>query len=444
MSQIPIGTIIKCAYTYLLILSFHSGGFALSMSSSTTSASGGTATATCSSNSYLGLDIAKLRRDIAAGRVHQLLDFLSEGEVSALLEQAGKLREGGAFAASGLSNTNRGKDQNFGEADRTVCPLPWWKDSIIGNHEAAGDVNGGQSMEGDEGGSESAAAQSRIVVSQKLQDLRALLSKELNRPTMANSDAETMAHECYFSRSTEGSTLARHMDERHEETKGSRGWLLPSRRSVSWLIYLSEPDWDLARNGGALRSFPQRAVKTNLAEVEVGSHSGNLQVGWLVVEKEGLSESIPVFLDSWHKVVTESGETEPHCILYVVSDQTNELEYITQPWLSERLQGMSISDFLKIIAETESRLYSQTNLFVDENLARDFRLLEDRTLWEAGEKPSGSEVVDIPPLRGSLVMFDSVSTPHEVGLVKEGTRTALAGWFHEATQTFPDGFYDEN
>ena len=28
-------------------------------------------------------------------------------------------------------------------------------------------------------------------------------------------------------------------------------------------------------------------------------------------------------------------------------------------------------------------------------------------------------------------MFDPVSTPHEVGLVKKGTRAALAGWFLE-------------
>jgi hypothetical protein len=64
---------------------------------------------------------------------------------------------------------------------------------------------------------------------------------------------------------------------------------------------------------------------------------------------------------------------------------------------------------------------------IDENYASDFRLLEDRSLWEAGGKPDGSKIVDIPPLRDNLIMFDSVSTPHEVGLVKEGTSTALAG-----------------
>ena len=425
-----------------LILCFSSsGGFAIALSAtSKPSDSVGTATDnTCSTGNsnydYLGLDIPQLKRDIAAGRVHQHLNFLTEAEVTALLEQADILREGGAFAASGLSNTNKGNDQNFGKEDRTVSPLPWWKDSIANNHEAAaGEANNGEQQK--------SAAQLRIGVSRKLQDLRALLSEELNRPTMAGSNTETMAHECYFSRSTGGSTLARHMDERHEETKGSRGWLLPSRRSVSWLIYLSDPNWDLERNGGALRSFPQERVNTKSGVVEVGCHDGDLQVGWLLGEDES-SGSAPVFLDSWYKDVAESGEVEPHCILYTVSDETNEVEYITQPWLSEHLQGLSVSDFLKIIADAESKADPETNLFVENRFARDFRLLEDRSVWEAGEKPDGSEIVDIPPIRGSLVMFDSVSIPHEVGLVKKGTRTALAGWFHEATQTFPEGFYGE-
>jgi hypothetical protein len=40
-----------------------------------------------------------------------------------------------------------------------------------------------------------------------------------------------------------GASLARHVDEHHEEAKGSGGWALPSRRSVSWLVYLNALDW---------------------------------------------------------------------------------------------------------------------------------------------------------------------------------------------------------
>ena len=40
-----------------------------------------------------------------------------------------------------------------------------------------------------------------------------------------------------------GAKLGRHLDEHHEETKGAQGWLPPTRRSVTWLVYLND-DWD--------------------------------------------------------------------------------------------------------------------------------------------------------------------------------------------------------
>jgi len=46
------------------------------------------------------------------------------------------------------------------------------------------------------------------------------------------------------------------------------------------------------------------------------------------------------------------------------------------------------------------------------------------------------------PVRGTLVAFDSVSLPHEVMEVTAGNgrvRAAIAGWFHEETQGFPEG-----
>ncbi len=32
-----------------------------------------------------------------------------------------------------------------------------------------------------------------------------------------------------------GARLGRHLDEHNEETKGTKGWIRPSRRSVRWL-----------------------------------------------------------------------------------------------------------------------------------------------------------------------------------------------------------------
>jgi hypothetical protein len=52
----------------------------------------------------------------------------------------------------------------------------------------------------------------------------------------------------------------------------------------------------------------------------------------------------------------------------------------------------------------------------------------------------GIEIIDVVPYAGTLVMFDSVVVPHEVMEVKSGQRLAVAGWFHEDQQTFPDWY----
>eukprot|EP00566_Odontella_aurita_P010160 CAMPEP_0113533124 /NCGR_PEP_ID=MMETSP0015_2-20120614/4429_1 /TAXON_ID=2838 /ORGANISM="Odontella" /LENGTH=432 /DNA_ID=CAMNT_0000432139 /DNA_START=131 /DNA_END=1429 /DNA_ORIENTATION=+ /assembly_acc=CAM_ASM_000160 len=380
-----------------------------------------------------GLDIDRLRNTIASGRVYQQRGFFTEGQVEALLSEVDDLRASGALQPSGLSNTNKGSKQNFGKVDREVCPVPWWKESLSGEaREIAIDL--------------SPEEKERVAVRAKLRDLRSSLSSLLERNTMVDPG---LAHECYYSRSTKGAFLDRHMDERHEETKGSRGWLLPSRRSISWLVYLSDPDWDEDINGGQLRTFPQAKFNGyNPGKLEAGSHNGNLQVGWLLRQQ---GATVPVYLDSWFKTRSvATGDVEPHCILYIVDEKSySSVEYITRPWVNDLVQGGTAADFLKVRAKLDENEYQKCEraesdgcLFVKKEFASSFRLLEDRESWSNGNNPDDSVIEDIVPFRGSLVMFDSVSVPHEVSLVKAGTRTALAGWFHEETQAFPEDFYD--
>ena len=91
---------------------------------------------------------------------------------------------------------------------------------------------------------------------------------------------------------------------------GKKGWSTPSRRSISWLLYLCEPGWDVAVNGGALRSFPQHLPVIGAT----GANDGDLQIGWLKVTdknnstKDGPRVNIsvvdavkPVFLDCWRR-----------------------------------------------------------------------------------------------------------------------------------------------
>jgi len=231
------------------------------------------------------------------------------------------------------------------------------------------------------------------------------------------------------------------MDERHEETKGPRGWLLPSRRSLSWLIYLSETDdgseWDSERNGGLLRSFPQPSTTLDRAS-DCGSHSGNLQVGWLLSEG---SKSRPVYLDSWYDHLSPfSGSVEPHCILYTTrGSKEDDIEYITAPWSIDALAGGNVATFMQNRARLESSQDTGESLFLNAQYASQFNLLEDRESWSIGDVPRGSIVEDYLPTRGTLVVFDSVLLPHEVTAVVEGRRKALAGWFHESTQPLGGG-----
>jgi hypothetical protein len=261
------------------------------------------------------------------------------------------------------------------------------------------------------------------------------------------------------------------MDERHEEFKGPRGWLLPSRRSLSWLIYLSEGEevevgnetkcdnsnapWDAHLNGGMLRTFPQRCFRPSSDigwenTADIGSHNGNLQVGWLLAtpidnsnegDLRGNLFTHPVFLDCWYQQMNPySGDMEPHSVLYVVyksnveGNDGHHINYITVPWMSDAVGGNTM-EFLHHRALMESSPdHSSERLFVDPNYASQFRLLEDRDAWDQGNNPDGSVVEDILPKRGRLVVFDSVTLPHEVTPVMKGFRSALAGWFHEGTQ----------
>ena len=52
-----------------------------------------------------------------------------------------------------------------------------------------------------------------------------------------------------------------------------------------------------------------------------------------------------------------------------------------------------------------------------------------------GESPSmDEELEDVDPRGGTLVLFDSVSLPHEVLATKNSERWSCSGWFHEDQQ----------
>ena len=66
-----------------------------------------------------------------------------------------------------------------------------------------------------------------------------------------------------------------------------QGWLPPTRRSVTWLVYLND-DWDAAAEGGKLRTFPRETP----SDAPVGADAGNLQVGLAIVSRAVASRAI--------------------------------------------------------------------------------------------------------------------------------------------------------
>ena len=103
---------------------------------------------------------------------------------------------------------------------------------------------------------------------------------------------------------------------------------------------------------------------------------------------------------------------------------------------------MAVTDFLQACVKADADSSQPSNyfcFFISSTITIQFFLLEDCSAWEAGSDPEGAVATHTVPLRSLLVMFDSLSSVHQVEVVKQGTRIALAGWFHEVTQPFPGG-----
>ena len=213
------------------------------------------------------LNLDKLHR----GSVVVVRDWLPAELLRDLRADATSLLEAGAFTSSGLSNTAKGgrDGQGFGDQDRSVCAVT---PDLEGNRAA------------------------RAEFAALLEDVRQAL---------IGAGWPVVCAEQYYSVSGTGATLPRHMDERHEELKGARGWVSSYRRSTSWLCYLCEPGWDEegeAGAGGALRAFVREGAAGSSA---CGAHEQNLQVGWL---EEG-AQHTPVYLDCF--VPVESSAFDP-------------------------------------------------------------------------------------------------------------------------------------
>jgi hypothetical protein len=354
--------------------------------------------------------------EIRQGKIYVQHDFLSSDEVMKLRKDIKQLLnyKSNPFHRSGLSNRVEGDQNIFDQTDRLTCTIhPYlWK--------------GDQQY-----------SFMRSLVEDKLETLKHELQLSTSYPGC--KEPEYNLAEMYYSVSPTGSSLPKHQDDRHEETKGEKAWLEDTRRSISWLVYLNM-EWDKSC-GGEFRAYYRKCNRT----VQCGSHDGNIQVGWLRNDLEGNAQSVefePVFLDSWIKTLSDdyredymgdddNFKWQPFSAMYCLKslDPLNqEREYIsnsfgsTSPtWPKE--SNLNPSDFIKALSCQ----------LLNENLRERFVGLEQID-------DTDIDVVDILPLGGKLVLFDSVVIPHEVLEVKRGERLAIAGWFHETIDPFPDWY----
>lgn len=444
--------------------------------------------------------INNLQKDysiIRRGKIYIEHDFITSSEITALQEDIVQLKDSLQFQPSGLSNRVPGDQNLFDASDRLTCTIT--SDLVEGDHGQYSYI--------------------RSVVEEKLQLLKHDLERSLS-PSPVNKafaknlcdehddehelligqkqDLELELAEMYYSISPQNSILPRHNDERHEDTKGDKGWIHDTRRSVSWLIYLNGDDWSSGRGGPVFKSIDANTCEGKLSSsgsggelraycrecpynVQCGSHDGNIQIGWLrlpnvISELDDIhskAEFEPIFLDSWVKVpilkdestegniendeddglqwrsmsalyrvkrgLSDAGlnlnsqtklESQKHTCDYYQQHQHrySQRQYLSQPfgpdspsWPSEI--NLEPSEFVKVLASQLS----------NEDLRS--RFIGTETIHDPDIK-----VVDVVPRGGTLVLFDSVAVPHEVLEVMSGDRLAIAGWFHELQQPFPNWY----
>ena len=330
---------------------------------------------------------------IRRGGIYVQEQWLKPEVVQSLRDEVTHLKSRNQFARSGVATS--GIDGAYGRSDRQVC--------VLG---------------------------SRLAFQEQLDEVCLDLSRGLGRPSLACAEQ-------YYSISSDGARLGLHMDERHEETKGESAWGLSTRRSISWLVYLSADGWDDMHCGGAgaggcLRAYCRRTAGS------CGAHEGNLQVGWLDgTDQEG---DVSVFLDSWRRRDGEDADHAPLSALYHVVGEdgdARERRYLTANFGPE---SPSWQSSLRTCQAVDGDGMSPAIFY--EALRAQLRSPQHRDQFSSVEMVPHprQEIVDVSPRAGTLVLFCSVAVPHEVLPTLAGERVALAGWLHEEQQTFPEWF----
>lgn len=319
---------------------------------------------------WLGLSVESLLpkaswQHLTKGGVVIVPNFVSAELIASLRADSEAVHAAGLFSVDGLTNT-AARVQQFSAADRQTSRQLQWDDPNFGDIEA------------------------RRQFARLMASLREEAARELRRDL-----DPSLPHEMSYNRYEPGASLGRHLDEHHEESKGRDGWRMPSRRSVTWLVYQNTE-----YAGGKLRCYERLSV----GGATVGaSPSGDVQVGWL-------DDSRPVYL----------GDSRDKLRLYYLDGQKRPRTIgaeLDRPFSPRRLPS-------EVCA-----------ISTPQNDDRAFNPGQDTfaaAILATSDHPD-VRVVDVDPAAGTLVAFDSVAVPHEVLQVTSRTpRLAVTGWFHQS------------
>ena len=331
----------------------------------------------------LGLSSGTIKT-IESGRAAIIPSFLSLDECAKLRQDVKQCYDGGYFKNFILSTNPKKADKQAN--DRWIMPSFYKSSKTDGPFvdQSVGNFPIRQRFK-------ARMAQVKAYLAQNLDD----------RPTLANDWPQT--HEMEFLRYGVGARLQRHTDEHHVEIQRPNGSRLPkkanaTRRSVTFIVYLDD-EWT-EDDGGELR-LHERA---NPSVARVGSREQDLQLGWLkATDTEGEQ---PVFLDP-----LRPGPENENCMLYTFDGNGVKRDLSSKPFANIALHlGGGDGIARKIMVE-------------DKADAKRFHLIDApkslvATLATPPSKPAGEDggemIRDVAPRAGTLVLFDSVSVPHEV------------------------------
>jgi hypothetical protein len=191
-----------------------------------------------------------------------------------------------------------------------------------------------------------------------------------------------------------------------------------------------------SKHGGQLRCFARK--QNNGGNGLVGARpNGDLQIGWLRATA----------LDPWERPVFLDGRQDEagKCAMYIArgagaGDDNGIIgttpEYITDMFDSHPILYIAGGETLVKKLLVNRRDLAERFLFIEPPKSRLGDILRGRQDYAGtGKDPAVDEVTDdIDPIGGTLVLFDSVSLPHEVFATRGRERWATSGWFHEDQQ----------